>query len=138
MHLIWKRPDGFVNSQPSDFKTINLGGKYNFWLHKTEQDYYPFQISGDWQEADLTKKLNRLTNLLNSSAEKYATFLSRWYQDTLPEDASSFVDKIQEWIIELRKNIKGENWEKEIVDQTLIELSVQINSSRDLFLKENQ
>ena len=33
MHIIWKRPDGFENAQPSDFFKISLSNGAQLWLH---------------------------------------------------------------------------------------------------------
>ena len=75
MKVIWKRPDGFHDASPSDYLTIEIASKAKLWLHKKDEENFPFRISGGWQDEETTKKLNRLVNLLNKSSEKWDEWL---------------------------------------------------------------
>ena len=50
MNVIWKRPDGFHNASPSDYVTVDITSNAKIWLHKRDQENFPFRVSGDWQE----------------------------------------------------------------------------------------
>ena len=65
MKVIWKRPDGFLKSIPSDFMVLEMPSQSKLWLHRSDQDNFPFRISGGWQDEESTSKLNQMVNLLS-------------------------------------------------------------------------
>jgi elongation factor P hydroxylase len=65
MFVVWKRPDGYHDATPSDFQIVEAGANARIWLHKSDREWYPFRISGGWQESDATRRLNGLVNLPN-------------------------------------------------------------------------
>ncbi len=115
MHIIWKRPDGFQNAQPEDFRRIELSSGAHLWVHRHELDWYPFQVSGDWKGQQQTTRLNRLTNLLDSTDEAWSNFLEHYHDDELKEAGIvATATQLKAWIAEMQSSIKGETWEVEI------------------------
>lgn len=135
MHLIWKRPDGFVDSKPSDYRTIVIANKYNLWLHKSNIEWYPFQISGGWKEAEMTKKINEMVNLLDAKPKDFLNLLLEEYNDGMPEGGEAFVENQIEWLDSLRRSVKGDTWEKEIADHVIKEISNKIIELKQDFIK---
>ncbi|KAB8033424.1 hypothetical protein [Fluviispira multicolorata] len=119
MHVIWKRPDGFQNALPDDFRRIALSNGAHLWLHRHELDWYPFQVSGDWEGQDQTKRLNRLVNMLDSPHTSWQSYLEHVSDDDLDiKDNQSIVEVAQSiiaWIGSLERFAKGHTWEIEIV-----------------------
>ena len=117
MHIIWKRPDGFENAQPEDFFRVTLSNGAQLWLHHIEKDWYPFQVSGDWEGQEETQMLNGLVNLLGkgqSDWERHLTKLSARTFDpnpTLPTNAQELID----WLARLEKDLKGHAWEIDVI-----------------------
>ncbi|BBH53272.1 hypothetical protein [Fluviispira sanaruensis] len=119
MHVIWKRPDGFQNALPDDFRRIALSNGAHLWLHRHELDWYPFQVSGDWEGQDQTKRLNRLVNMLDSPKTSWKSYLEHMSDDDLDiKEGHSIKDvtrSIIAWIENLERYAKGHTWEIEIV-----------------------
>ncbi len=119
MHVIWKRPDGFQNALPEDFRRIALSNGTHLWLHRHELDWYPFQVSGDWEGQDQTKRLNRLVNMLDAPQTFWRSFLEQLSDDDLDlKEGQSFpavAISIISWVSELESSAKGHTWEVEIV-----------------------
>ena len=67
MHIIWKRPDGFLEALPEDFRRVTLSSGARLWLHQSDVEWYPFQVSGDWAGQEQTTKLNALVNLIDAN-----------------------------------------------------------------------
>ena len=78
MKVIWKRPDGFLGSDPSDFSVFEMASKSKLWLHKKDHENFPFRISGGWQDEESTRKLNVLVNLLSQNEESWKKWLAKW------------------------------------------------------------
>ena len=72
--VIWKRPDGFHGAAPEDFVVVDIGGESRLWLHKTDHDNFPFRVSGTWQGEDLSKKVNKLVNLISKQKKEWLFF----------------------------------------------------------------
>ena len=119
MHVLWKRPDGFHNARPSDYKVVELSGQSQLWLHNTDRKWFPFRISGGWQESEATQKLNQLVNLVGESNINWVTHVTKLYSHTLGSDAGHFVDDLCGWLNDLRNHLKGDTWETEIMDQVI-------------------
>ncbi|APJ03827.1 hypothetical protein [Silvanigrella aquatica] len=119
MHVIWKRPDGFQNALPDDFRRIALSNGAHLWLHRHELDWYPFQVSGDWEGQEQTKRLNRLVNLLDAPLVSWKSYLEQLSDDDLniQEDQSfpAVAQSLSEWVNTLERYAKGHTWEVEIV-----------------------
>ena len=78
MKVIWKRPDGSRNASPSDYRVITLESGANIWLHKTNTEWYPFRLSGDWAKEEGTNKLNVLINLLGNDDADWADHICEY------------------------------------------------------------
>lgn len=119
MHVIWKRPDGFQNALPDDFRRVALSNGAHLWLHRHELDWYPFQVSGDWEGQDQTKRLNRLVNMLDAPLSSWKTYLEQLSDDELDDKESQssvkIVSNLVKWIQDLEHSAKGHTWEIEIV-----------------------
>jgi hypothetical protein len=128
MHVVWKRPDGFHGSKPSDFDAVSVGGRANLWLHKKDHEHFPFRVSGDWKEDEASKKLNRLINLFGQPRESWVSHLNGLYAHGNFDDSKSFVTDLDAWLHRLQDHLKGDTWEVEIMNQTLLELRQQITT----------
>lgn len=119
MHVIWKRPDGFQNALPDDFRRIALSNGTHLWLHRHELDWYPFQVSGDWEGQDQTKRLNRLVNMLDAPLNSWKSYLEQLSDNELDEKKGQSSLEIAKnlivWLKELEQSAKGHTWEIEIV-----------------------
>jgi hypothetical protein len=133
LHLIWKRPDGFLGAMPEDFRKIPLSNGSQIWLHCKEQDWYPFQVNGDWASQEDTVKLNRLVNLLDSEESVFERLLERMYDDSVTEKLAqkdrsvpNFRSEIKEWLFSLLGACKGNTWEVEIMKCALSDVIAKI------------
>jgi len=129
MHIIWKRPDGFQNAQPEDFRRVPLSNGAQLWLHRHELDWYPFQVSGDWAGQDQTVRLNRLVNLVDATDAAWMSFLGHYHDDELtPQEQSlgSACDAIVQWIEDLKGAVKGNTWETEIMTCALGDVQTRV------------
>ncbi len=128
MHVIWKRPDGFHNAVPEDFRRAGLSNGAQLWLHRSETDWYPFQISGDWTGQEQTKRLNKLVNLLDAPDAAWRHFLEHYYDDEMGENSvGSAVQSIGTWIDELKEHIRGNTWETEIITCAFADIKERIS-----------
>ncbi len=137
MHVIWKRPDGFHGAGPEDFYVLNLGGHSRLWLHRGEQEWFPFKISGDWGDDESTKKLNGLINRLNKSPQEWCDYLNQLFSKTMKDDAKTFIEDMTKWVASLKDHLKGDKWELDIMVQTLTEVERHLNQAKEKFLKMN-
>lgn len=119
MHVVWKRPDGFYGSYPEDFMVVTITPSINIWLHRQDKNRYPFRISGGWEEDIASCKLNNLVNLLVEEDNSWINYIKNIFNNSLNEDATAFVKELISWIEDLQKVLKGDNWEIEIMYQTL-------------------
>lgn len=126
LQIIWKRPDGFQNAAPQDFRRLPLSNGAQLWLHRTDRDWYPFLVCGDWsQEAD-TVKLNRLIYLLDASDADWEYHLNTLLRDQEDHRKTMTMQTVAEdcilWVESISKKIKGDTWEQEIVQCALGDL----------------
>lgn len=134
MHVIWKRPDGFHGASPTDFKVIEIAGQSRIWLHKSDKEWFPFQVSGGWQESENTKKLNGLVNTLPEDTTAWVTHLLDTFHDTLAESAEGFLKEQLQWLNDLKLHLKGDKWETEIMTTIISELEARTEQAREGFL----
>lgn len=133
MHVIWKRPDGFHGAVPSDFFVVEIAGQMRIWLHKSEHEWFPFQISGGWQDALSTRKLNLLVNLLAADYTAWITHLLKIFRDSMTEDPAVFFDETTTWLDKAVFNLKGDVWEVEIMEKIIAEIRSRLISARKSF-----
>lgn len=134
MHVIWKRPDGFHDADPSDFAVVDLGGQSRIWLHKRDYSNFPFRIAGGWQESEATKRLNNLVNLISQPDQTWTETLLKIFNDSMGEDAGKFVDDIRRWVTDLRSHLKGDTWELDIMNQALTQVEQRLATVRSDFI----
>lgn len=129
MHLIWKRPDGFRDALPEDFRRVALSNGTRLWLHRQELEWYPFQVSGDWGGQDETQKVNRLVNMLDAPDSEWQHFIVHYYDDVLEDRATeSAVETICSWIDDLKGTSRGNTWEQEIVTCALNDVQTRLRN----------
>jgi hypothetical protein len=135
MHIIWKRPDGFQNAHPEDFRRVPLSNAAQLWLHRHELDWYPFQVSGDWAGQEQTVKLNRLVNLVDATDAAWLNFLERYNDDELgSQDQSSEAacEGIVSWLEALKEGVKGNTWEVEIMRCALGDVQTRVTRVKEM------
>lgn len=130
MHIIWKRPDGFQNAQPDDFHRVPLSNGAQLWLHKSEVDWYPFQVSGDWAGQEQTARLNRLVNLLGSPDAEWKQFLNSYHDNDLgaTADSKATCKSLRAWLDDMAANLKGNTWEVEIMRCALSDIQKKLET----------
>jgi hypothetical protein len=133
MKVIWKRPDGFHEASPSDYLVVEVSEHSRIWLHKRDQENYPFRVSGGWQDEEASHKLNRLVNLITKSREEWARYLTELFNHSTTDSPQNFLKREAEWIDELTKNLKGDTWELEIMGETLKEIKRKLELIADKF-----
>lgn len=119
MHVVWKRPDGYLGASPEDYIAIELDGHSRLWLHRTDRDSYPFRISGGWEEEELTVKLNNLVNLLALPESEWIESLKERFSHSMKDSPERFYDGLCAWLIDLTGHLKGDSWEVEIMGQAI-------------------
>lgn len=134
MHVIWKRPDGFMGATPDDYQVIELDGGFRLWLHKSDHTDYPFRVSGGWEEEEATKRLNTLVNLLQQPDDQFVSHLITLYQDSFKDDPEGFYKQKISWIEELLLHLKGDSWEVEVLDQALSSVKKRLEQVHGPFL----
>jgi hypothetical protein len=137
MHIIWKRPDGFQNDQPEDFRRVSLSNGAQLWLHRHDLDWYPFQVSGDWAGQSLTARLNRLVNLLDATELNWRKFLEHFQDDELHDGDGSIrsaANALHNWLDQIKTGAKGNTWELDIVQCALGDIQKRL----DPFRKEKE
>lgn len=135
MHVIWKRPDGFHGAEPHDFFTVELSNHSKLWLHRSDRQWYPFRVSGGWQDSEATKKLNLLVNLLQKHRPEWIDALLHIYNNTFNEEPKTFIDEMQSWLAELLKHLKGDTWEQDIMSQAIQQVCDTITQLQQDFLQ---
>ena len=127
MNVVWKRPDGFHDANPSDYLVIEIAGKSKIWLHKKDKDNYPFRISSDWQGEDQTKDLNNLVNLLSKDYSKWCAWIKNKFSFSKSSTVSEMLQSYFKWLEILKENSKGDSWEIEIIHSCLDEIKVNLD-----------
>ena len=135
MHLLWRRPDGFHGASPTDFKVLELDGQSRLWLHKTDNEWFPFRISGGWQDEEQTKRLNNLIALINCPTGDWISYLIKLHHNSMADDGAKFIADLETWLTELRANAKGDKWEVEIIGQALDEVKKHLDNAGPAFLQ---
>jgi hypothetical protein len=135
MHVVWKRPDGFHDSDPSDFTVVSVGNRAKIWLHKKDHSWFPFRIAGGWQESEATKRLNNMVNLLSREDSVWVETLLRSFNDTMGDDGVRYFDDLTRWVTDLRNHLKGDTWELDIMNHALAEVADRLAGTREAFLK---
>ena len=128
MNIVWKRPDGFHGASPEDYEVIQVANNSKIWLHKKDDENFPFRISGGWQDEDATKDLNQLVNLLNKDKNQWLEHFKGKFFDSKIENSHKYLVEVENWIESLRKNLKGDQWETTIMNEVLMEVKLKINS----------
>jgi hypothetical protein len=136
MNVIWKRPDGFHGAEPSDFKVVEVAGKSRLWLHKSDHKWYPFRISGGWQEQEATQRLNGFVNLIGKPLSHWSKQLLSEFNHSMAEDPGSFFAQTMEWLNSLGPVLKGDTWEVEIMAHTIDEIGARLNDTKPAFLTQ--
>jgi hypothetical protein len=135
MHVIWKRPDGYHGASPSDYKAVQLKNHSSrIWLHKTEHHWFPFRVSGGWQDENLTKRLNLMVNLLDKENEIWNKSLSEIFDHSSAKDENAFIEETVQWLSELKGALKGDKWEIEIMEAVLTEIESKISDLKSAFV----
>jgi len=134
MKVIWKRPDGFHEAVPSDYIVVEVSENSRIWLHKRDQENYPFRVSGGWQDEDASQKLNRLVNLIPKSSREWVSYLTELFNHSTTDSPQNFLKREQEWLEELGRNLKGDTWEVEIMTETLKKLKKMLDQISEEFL----
>jgi len=126
--VIWKRPDGFHGASPSDYTVVDISSHSRIWLHKTDQDNFPFRVSGGWQDEKATRKLNRLINLLRKPNKEWTEHLKDLFDDSRMDDGTNFLKTINDWLSEVKSSLKGDTWEVEIMSAAIEEVQRRVES----------
>ena len=134
MHVIWKRPDGYHGASPSDYRIVELGGHSKIWLHKTDHLWFPFRVSGGWQDEESTKQLNRFVNLIGAPDAEWLECLLEAFGHSQSNDGGAYISDTQGWLSELKNNLKGDTWEVEIMETALSEIEQQLQKKKAAFL----
>lgn len=129
MHVIWKRPDGFHGSDPSDYMVVQLGNQSKFWLHKRDHAWYPFQVAGGWQESEATQRLNLLVNLLSQNDQAWTDTLVKLFDDSMGDDPKRFLSDIVRWVSDLKHHLKGDTWEIDLMSQVMTEVIARVEAA---------
>ena len=134
MFVVWKRPDGYHDATPSDFRIAEVGSRARLWLHKTDHEWYPFRISGGWQESDATRRLNELVNLTGRPVHDWMDFLVNAFHHSLTDDPLAFLADQVKWLGDLKGHLKGDTWEVEIMEQVLEEVCGRLRAMENDFV----
>jgi len=135
MNVIWKRPDGYLGALPEDFRVLEIAGHSRLWVHKKDQDSFPFRVSGGWQDEEASKRLNNLVSRLGQPEKSWVDYLVQSYHHSMSEDAKKYLVELRAWITDLRKVLKGDTWEMEIMDNALLAVANQVEKVEPSFLK---
>ncbi|MEI8026234.1 MAG: hypothetical protein WCI18_07780 [Pseudomonadota bacterium] len=119
MKVVWKRPDGFHGASPSDYHVIELDGHSKIWLHRTNHEWFPFRVSGDWGEEETTRRLNRLVNLIGTQPNNWVKYIEDSFGNSKADNVGVFISDISNWIDHLKANLKGDTWEIDIMTKAL-------------------
>lgn len=140
MSVIWKRPDGFHGASPSDYYVIDIKGNSKVWLHKHDDTNYPFRVSGGWQDEDATCKLNKLVNLLarKEDIRAWINFLQEDFNNSTTENSGQYYIEIIKWLQSMKSELKGDNWEVEIMSAVLEEVEICLQGQKKEFTDEQK
>ena len=128
MHVIWKRPDGYLSASPQDFRVVEVGNSGRLWLHKTDREWFPFQVSGGWQDSESTQRLNQLVNLFGTDESEGLQSVKKLLDHSRAEDLKSFLEQEMIWVATLESCLKGDTWEIEILANVFLELNKKLKN----------
>ena len=128
MNVVWKRPDGFHGASPEDFVVVDVASKSRLWLHRTDNENYPFRVSGGWQDEKETRRLNLLVNLLAQADATWTDHLPKAYEHSESEDGATYLAELTSWLTELTGHLKGDTWEVAIMGEALAEVKRRVES----------
>ena len=134
MFVVWKRPDGFHGAEPKDFKVVAIGENARLWLHKKDTDWFPFRVSGGWQDQESTQRLNRLVNLIGKPTASWIKHLINEFHHSMNDDGKKFYKETLDWLESLASNLKGDTWEIEIMAHTVREVVSRVQDAEKGFL----
>lgn len=137
MKVIWKRPDGFHNASPEDYKVVTLKSGANVWLHKTNTEWYPFRVSGDWSKEEGTTKLNKLINLLGEPSASWSEHLLEMYFDSESDNPKQYASELLKWLNKVKDHLKGDTWELDIMEQVVSIAYENIKDSTNEFIEKS-
>ena len=135
MHVIWKRPDGYLGASPEDFLVVELDGHSRIWLHKRDKEQYPFRVSGGWEEDEASRRLNHLVNLLALRPADRVEDLMGHYSDSMEDDPARYMDETLKWLKGLISRVSGDNWEMVILRQALEVTASKLSEIRSEFIR---
>ena len=138
MRVVWKRPDGFHGAVPADFFVVDVAGQVKLWLHRRERDWFPFQVTGGWQDGDATQRLNRLVNLLAAADAVWVNHLLKSFNDALTDNATAFFDETVAWLHDDMSNLKGDKWEVEVMEKIMSAIHERLLTVRPRFEQQAQ
>lgn len=136
MKVIWKRPDGFHNATPDDYKVITLETGANLWLHKSNSEWYPFRLSGDWAREESTNKMNLLINQLGEDKPDWSTYLLKLFYESQLDDPQTFLNDLNKWLNKVKNHLKGDTWELDIMEQVVSVVDSKIKDASEQFLSQ--
>jgi len=136
MKVVWKRPDGYHGATPSDYRVIKINEDSNIWLHKKDSEWFPFRVSGGWQDEDATIKLNSFINLIGKEDSEWLDHLTNNFGHSEAKDAETYYKETLIWFSELKNNLKGDTWEIEIMATVISITEKNIADSHDGFIKK--
>ncbi len=134
MFVVWKRPDGFRGAEPKDFKVVDIGDNARLWLHKKDVEWFPFRISGGWQEQEATQRLNILVNLIGKPNSQWVSRLVYEFNHSMLDDSKKFFQETMDWLQTLSSSLKGDTWEIEIMGHAISDVQKRIKDSKNAFL----
>jgi len=134
MFVVWKRPDGFHGAEPKDFKVVDIGGNARIWLHKKDIEWFPFRISGGWQEQEATQRLNQFVNLIGEPSSHWIKRLTHEFHHAMQSDPKKFFSETLDWLDGLLSKLKGDTWEVEIMAHVIREIIVRVKDAEKGFM----
>jgi hypothetical protein len=134
MFVVWKRPDGFHGAEPKDFKVVDIGNQARIWLHKKDTEWFPFRISGGWQEQESTQRLNQFVNLIGQPSSHWIKRLSSEFHHSMQGDPKKFFNDTIDWLKSLEGQLKGDTWEVEIMGHAIREIVIRVTDAEKGFL----
>lgn len=135
MFVIWRRPDGFHGAKPQDFKVVTLTNNSKLWLHATDSKWFPFQVSGGWQDEDQTTRLNGLANLISSPLPDWVEHIVSDFHNAQKDDPKAYFEEMESWLFHISKNLKGDKWEQDFMEQVMQEIQRHLEASKSLFIQ---
>lgn len=138
MHVIWKRPDGYLKAEPDDYQSVQIGDDVKIWLHQQDYENFPFRVSGDWQDENLTRRLNFFVNAFKEPDQNWLEMMVDDFEKSKFSNPQEYADDLDEWIHQLAALAKGDQWELYVIGKVLDELKNGLGTARDAFLEKHR